>query len=262
MKYFLYSCFVFLLVSCKSKQVLLDSDQPIPIKEVSTIKKFVKYRSNISSVFKTAQINSDITYESKGNSQRLYADIRIKKDEIIYVNIRFLGISMAKAMITPTEVQYYEKLHKTYFSGDFETLSQWFGIPLNYSILQNILLGEPVESISVDSHQLESLDNAVKVVSTKDKDLLKTYLFSLSYLSLTQQNITQPSENRNLQIAYTSYLRNIDQLNVSLPNKIEINAQQSDKSHVITIEAESISLNKELTFSYTVPKGYERIQAK
>jgi hypothetical protein len=47
-------------------------------------------------------------YSDDQQSQNVTAEIKIKKDQQILV-IRFLGITMAKASITPTSVSYYEK---------------------------------------------------------------------------------------------------------------------------------------------------------
>ena len=39
---------------------------------------------------------------------------------------------MAKALITPTKVSYYEKINNTYFEGDFSLLSNWLGTDLDF----------------------------------------------------------------------------------------------------------------------------------
>lgn len=77
--------------------------------------------------FSTAYIKASVRYEDAKNKQNVSAEIRIKKDEIILVSIRLLGITMAKALITPTEVKYYEKLNGKYFEGDYAMLSRWLG---------------------------------------------------------------------------------------------------------------------------------------
>jgi hypothetical protein len=64
------------------------------------------------------------------------------------VSIRFLGITMAKTLITPNKVKYYEKINGKYFEGDFTTLSRWLGTELDYQKVQNLLLGQSIDDLS------------------------------------------------------------------------------------------------------------------
>jgi hypothetical protein len=36
----------------------------------------------------------------------------------------------------------HEKINNSYFEGDFSSLSQWLGTDLDYSKIQNLLLGQ------------------------------------------------------------------------------------------------------------------------
>jgi hypothetical protein len=71
--------------------------------------KIIANHYNNKSDFSTLYIKADAKYSDDRSSQNVTAEIRIKKDEQILVSIRFLGITMAKASITPTSVSYYEK---------------------------------------------------------------------------------------------------------------------------------------------------------
>ena len=43
------------------------------------------------------------------------------------LTLKFFGIPMAKALITPTRVSYYEKINNTYFDGDYSILTKMIG---------------------------------------------------------------------------------------------------------------------------------------
>ena len=111
--------------------------------------------------FKTLYIKSNVKYNDEKQSQNLTAEIKIKKDEQILVSIRFLGITMAKALITPASVSYYEKLNSTYFEGDFSTLSKWLGTDLDFNKVQNILIGQAIDDLTKGKYQDSLVDQDI-----------------------------------------------------------------------------------------------------
>jgi hypothetical protein len=46
-----------------------------------------------------------------------------------------------KSIDNSNSVSYYEKIKGTYFEGDF-SVSQWLGTDLDYSKIQNLLVGK------------------------------------------------------------------------------------------------------------------------
>ena len=121
------------MVSCKSKSVVAEAS----IKSTHlTADKIIENHYNNKNNFSTLYIKSNARYADEKQTQNVTAEIRIKKDEQILVSIRFLGITMAKALITPTAVSYYEKINGSYFEGDFSGLSQWLGTDLDFNKIQ------------------------------------------------------------------------------------------------------------------------------
>lgn len=85
------------------------------------------------------------------------------------VSIRFLGITMAKALITPKEVKYYEKINGTYFEGDYASLSEWLGTDLDFNKIQNMLLGQPIDDLTQQKYLSEVTDSFYKLNATVNK---------------------------------------------------------------------------------------------
>ena len=97
-----------ILVSCKPKATLVTQSNKVN-KSIGT-NKIIENHYNNKSDFSTLYIKSSVKFDDGKQSQNVTAEIKIKKDEIILISIRFLGITMAKALITPDEVKYYEKI--------------------------------------------------------------------------------------------------------------------------------------------------------
>ena len=149
MKYWYYIVLVVFLASCKSKAVLVDTNtKPILDENAMTAQKVIENHYNNKSDFSTLYIRSSAKYSDEKQSQNVSAEIKIKKNEKILVSIRVLGITLAKALITPKEVKYYEKINGTYFEGDYASLSEWLGTDLDFNKVQNMLLGRPIDDLT------------------------------------------------------------------------------------------------------------------
>jgi len=136
MKKGLFVLAIIFLSSCKSKAVLVNSKSPTNTDTIVTSEKIIRNHYNNKIDFSTLYIRASAKYKQEEDSQSVSAEVKIKKDAQILVSIRVLGITMAKALITPLEVKYYEKINGTYFEGDYQSLSQWLGTDLDYTKIQ------------------------------------------------------------------------------------------------------------------------------
>lgn len=243
------------VISCKSKAVAVqNTDKPVEAPKEDR-KAIAKHYDNKLD-FKTLNIKASAKYEDEKQSQNVTAEIKIEKDKQILVSVRFLGITMAKALITPTTVSYYEKIKGTYYEGDFTSLSKWLGTELDYSKVQNLLVGEALDDLRKGKYTQTIVENLFKLEDEKEAKIKKTfYLDSEKYL-LQKEEILQPAENRMLAIKYSDS-KTFDQ--GILPTKIEINAVQPKGKTDINLEYNNITFNEELSFPYSVPSGYKKV---
>jgi hypothetical protein len=247
---------VLVLLSCKSKQKTIAS-QPVVTGEKATVSNIIKNHYAIKRDFKTAYIKANIDYADDKQSLSLSADIRIKKDEIILVSIKMLGITMAKAIITPTQVRYYEKIGGKYFEGDYKTLSNLLGTDLDFQKAQNILLGQAIDDLYKGNYSLSIEEGSPKLEETVKENFNKSYLFDGNSFWLKRQEITQKTPERKMRINYSNYNSYSECV---LPGELLIFANQDNKTTNITIEYKNATFNEDLTFPYSVPSGYEQIK--
>lgn len=249
-KYLAFLIIIF-LVSCKSKAVLAEGSANNTIAPEKIIGSHYNNKMNFSTLY----IKASARYEDVKNSQNVSAEIRIKKDEKILISIRVLGITMAKALITPSSVQYYEKLGSNYFEGDYVGLSQWLGTDLDYQKVQNLLIGEAIDDLHKGKFVASIMEQLYKLQSNVG-NTEKTFYFEADNFLIKRQEINQPSLYRTLQIVYPDFKKYDESI---LPLSLSINAKQNDNKTNIDIEYKSISFNEDLSFPYNVPDGYERI---
>jgi Domain of unknown function (DUF4292) len=247
---------VLLFLSCKPKQKIVASN-PVSTSETATISNVIKNHYTLKRDFKTAYIKANIDYTDEKQSLSLSADIRIKKDEIILVSVKMIGITMAKAIITPTQVRYYEKIGGKFFEGDYKTLSNWLGTDLDFQKVQNMLLGQAIDDLSKGEYLLSMEEGSPKLEETTKENFSKSYLFDPNYFWLKRQEITQKEPARKMLVNYSNY--NLYPECV-LPGELLIFANQNNKTTNITIEYKNATFNEDLTFPYSVPSGYDQIK--
>jgi hypothetical protein len=240
------------LFSCKTKQAVVAEGAASGTKTASEIiaghySKPVQYNTLI--------IKADAHYKDSHEDQGFSAEIRIKKDEKIIIMVRYLGITMAKGLITPNEVAYYEQLGGTFFRGDFRVLSRWLGTDLTYTKVQNMLLGEAMDDLNNGSYKATVQDGLYKLQG-KEGSITKEFLFEGANYLIKKQAFTQGvPQPRSIEInypAHNSYAAG------TLPASIKIEAEQKDRVQ-LDIEYKSVKFDEKVTFPFEVPEGFKQI---
>lgn len=251
-----YTLIAFTLASCKTKKTVTEQTVSQEVVVDKKAKEIIQkhYENGLS--FQTASIRSSAEYQDKKQSISINADIRIKKDEIIWINLKFFGIPMAKAFITPTRVSYYEKVNNSYFDGDYSILTKMLGTDLDFQKVQNLLLGRPIDNLTKEEFIAEIADNLFQLKSKNKTDIEKSFSFETANYLLKKQFINQTSKNRNVTVNYPSFT---NQDNMFLPTGVSILANQQDQVK-IEVEYKKITFNETLSYPYSIPDGYSQIK--
>lgn len=261
MKKGLFILAIIFLSSCKSKAVFVDTKTPKTIVNEEnglTSKKIIQNHYSNKNEFSTLYIRASAKYKHEDDSQSVSAEVKIKKDEKILVSIRVLGITMAKALITPNEVNYYDKINGTYFQGNYEGLSQWLGTDLDFNKIQNMLIGQPIDDLTKGNYSFIETEKFYKLNALEDKTE-KSFSFEAEHFLLKKQEIIQPDKERSFEVNYPNFQ---DFVSGIFPTSLTINAFQKKVKTTITIDYNSITFNEDLSFPYNVPDGYDRIFIK
>ena len=239
------------VASCKSTKGLASGEANLNL----SLKQLIKENARRSPDFRTLQSKLKITYSHDGDEQTHAVTFRMKKDEVIWINSAF---SVIRAMITPERVSFYNKLDNTFFDGDYQYLSNLLGIDLDFSKVQNLLLGEVLYSLKEDTYKLSIIDNAYVLQPKEQVAFLELfYILSATHFKVKSQQISQPKERRFLEIDYLSYQEVEKQ---ALPENIKIIALESNKEMIAELEFKSVSLNEDLRFPFNVPSGFDEIK--
>ena len=243
-----------LVFSCKTtKTISSDGELTSDLSAKQLIKNNTKSIANFRTL--TARVKAD--YSSNDESKGTTISLRMEKDKTIWMSAPF---SMAKVLITPEKVSFYNKLDNTYFDGDFELLSDFVGTELDFDKVQNILLGEALYDLKKEEFIASTFEKSYLLQPKNQRDLFEIfYLLNPSHFKMDSQQFAQPNENRILQIDYKDYQK-VDKQ--KLPQTIKIIAVEKFDETIIDLEYRSVALNEKIRFPFRIPSGYKEIEIK
>lgn len=197
---------------------------------------------------RTLEARMAVSYNDNRQNFSGSGKIRILKDSIIWGSMNFLGIPMVKFYITPKKIQYYNKVDQTYYDGNFDLLTQKFGLSFSFSNLQNMLTGDLITKI----------DNKGDLVVKRDsyellpKDPFIKKLVLTSFFKMLSGTYYESSQG-DILLQYNNYKKNNGQ---DIPGTFII--KTGDK--IMQIDYKSVVIDKDLRFPFKVPANYKKIE--
>ena len=226
--------------------------------KLSSVKDIIASHTSAEPSFNTLAGRVQVVYEDDKKQQSITASLRIEKDAIIWIKASILGITLAKVLITPDKVSYYESISSTYFEGDFDLLSDLLGTEIDFKKAQDILLGQSIFNLDASNYKSEIFLNKYKLQPKRQpQNFIHSIFLNSENLKVSTETLSQPNDERNLDIRYTDYQK----INgIFYPSEIEINASEKDSKTRIKLKYKKIDLNVAISFPFRIPNGYEEIQ--
>ena len=224
---------------------------------ISTRKVVKNYKH---ALFSKSSIRAKIKahYKDPKLSQNLNIKLRINKDEVIWMSGTFLGFSVVKVKITPTRVQYYEKIKKTYFDGDFSILSSILGTEINFNQLQNLLIGQSL--VDLDKNFINEIDGkSFKLTPKKQQTLFDVFFWiNPQHHKIDKQQLNS-RKSQSLTINYPNYQQIKGEF---FPQNISITAIEPKQTTQIDLIYKNVTFDEQLSFPFKIPANYKKINLK
>ncbi len=223
-----------------------------------TIANIIATHKAASPNFKTMASRVQVVYQDDKKEQSITVSLRMEKDKTIWIKASILGITLAKAMITPNQVSYYETISNTYFDGDFALLSDWLGTDLDFEKTQAILLGQSIFSLDKGSYVSQVSNNKYQLEPLRQpQNFIHSLLLNPDNFKVFSGSLSQPNEGRVLSLRYGSY-QELD--GSQYPSEIFIKSSEGNQNTFIEVKYKKIDLNVSVSFTFRIPDGYEKIQ--
>lgn len=216
-------------------------------------------RNHMSGVpdFNTLNSRLGIDYSDGSSEQSVTVSLRMKRDEVIWMSA---PLGVIKVYITPERVSFYNKLQNEYFEGDFSYVSDLLGSEIDFTKLQNLLLGQAILDLREQKYEMQITEDAYQLKPRADLELYK-FLFNIEprNFRLSAQQLSQPLAKRLMEVRYASYQEVQGKI---VPDQVHIAAIERNDRVTIGLTYRQVELNRDLKFPYKVPDGYNPIAAK
>lgn len=203
----------------------------------------------------SAKVKVDFT-GSDGKKPDFTANIRIKKDSIIWVNVTaLLGIEVFRLIVTPDSVKLLNKMDRKVELRSVSYLQDLAKIPFTFKELQALLIGNPVflDSNNIVSYRKD--DKTISLLSISDvfKHLLTVSTDDYRLLHSKLDDADQ-LRNRTCNITYGNYENKNGLL---FPTSRSITVVEKTKLD-IGLQFKQVDFNLDLTFPFNIPRNYKR----
>ena len=253
-KFTLLFVLVGVTTNCKSAKNVIASGEA---SERLSAKQVIKQHQKNDADFNTMQARVRIDLAQGDKAQGATFNLRVEKDKVIWLSA---PLGLARMMITPEKVRFYNKQDNEYFDGDYKLLSDFAGVELDFNKVQNVLLGQAIYDLKEQSYSVSVNGNSYALQPKNQNALLELfYLINPAHFKMDSLQLFQQLKKRILQIDYKAYQEVDRQV---LPKDIRIIAVEDSDEVSIVLEFKSITLNEEVRFPFKIPKGYKEIVIK
>ena len=210
--------------------------------------------------------SSKIRYRNDGDNVSATANIRVKKDSIIWISVTpGFGIEAARGLITRDSVSFINRLDKEYSTYSFKELSNKFNFDLDYDLLQAVLVGDMPRPRTAND-QVEKQTNHFSVRQQEGPLTIDSFvdarLMKVDRVAVVDETKrdNQSRGKNTLNLRYEDFKRINDQL---LPFKnvasLDYRSQGKKRRTQIDIQHKKADIVDEvLRFPFSIPNSYAR----
>jgi len=215
--------------------------------------------------FQYFSTSSKIKFENEDRNLSATANIRLKKDSIIWVSLTpGFGIEAARGIITQDSIIFINRIDKAYSAYNFEELSQKFNFDIDFNLLQSVILGNM--PVNPDENDLVRKESGFFVVrQEKGPVTINNYVNARSLklervAMLDQSRERGEKRNNTLMLRYDNFQQLEDQI-FPFENFVSLNYRQNGEQRrtEVDIQHKKASItNDALRFPFSVPEKYEQ----
>ncbi|MGD1892265.1 MAG: DUF4292 domain-containing protein [Cyclobacteriaceae bacterium] len=218
--------------------------------------------------FEYLTASSKIKFRSDEQNVNATANIRMKRDSVIWISVTpGFGIEAARAIINRDSLALINRLEKEYRSYNFQELSKKYNFTINYDLLQAVLLGDMPRSIVADDQVKQETnyfvvrqeEGPITIDNFIDRQLMK-----VERIAMVEKDANGSAKNRGgkntLNLQYSDF-KQLDEEILPFSNLVSLDYRQQGRKRrtQIDIEHKKVSIvDQALRFPFNVPDKYAR----
>ena len=158
-----------LIISCSVQNKTITKKQKI--KKINSKHLLDSVNNNMFSCsWLRLKANSTIDYNDE--RKKIKINIRLKKDSALWVNLSKSGVQIITTLLSKDSIKFLKKLgDKEYFLGSFEELDSMLNLDINYNLIENFVLGNPLILNEKDKYKTSIEDSSYVLSSFRSKKM-------------------------------------------------------------------------------------------
>ncbi len=200
--------------------------------------------------------NARIAYKGGGMSVSGSANIRMKKDSLIWIRVKKLGFEVARAMITVDSVYILDRLNNEYAIYDLDYLEHSYNLPGDFQMVQNLFLGQPyfMEPRAVNL----SIEEQAYQLTEASSNFQVDYTIAPDDLRLEALQFASKDGKDDLKAAFSEFGTLDNNQLFSYFRQLDMSSSSLGQTN-ITIKFSQIELDQPKDTGFRIPSRYTRM---
>ncbi len=238
---------LFVTSSCKTKKTVIGTG-----KNYKSSKLFKKIeKSNIDYDWYSYKSSATVFYE--GTTIGGMLEIRIKKDEVIWMSVKKFGFEIARVLIRPDSVFIIDRFNGKYMTKSFDKFKNQYDIPVDFNTLQELLVANSI--IKGQKPVVGEIKDQIYTLKTRGQDISILYQMDSKYKVLKTK--FKNKNDKSLEIDFSNFkLKKGKEIpyrrKYSFPNS-------TNPKYFLNLKIKDINKNKVQKIKFEIPKKYTKM---
>lgn len=181
-------------------------------------------------------------------------NLRIKHEEAIWISVTaFLGIEVARILITPDRIKILNRLQSEYIDKPFDYIYNFTSKELGFNEIEALLVGNTMELVF--NPQVDFYHTSEGYEAQGNNTDLEFFMQFGADFRLSQNTFTQESINQSLTSSYGDF-QNI--MNQSIPRNIQLDIKGEKLELNAVMDYNNVNLNEELSLPFQIPASFKQ----
>jgi len=200
-----------------------------------------------------------ITYKDPEQTRKFIANIRMREDSIIWMNVKKASVEAFRILITTDSIYVIDRLKKEYYIEDLKLVEEKFNFPGQFQALQTAILGNPyffekqkLTANTVNKQYQLTGDNGVRTKSD--------YFLNGQSYNLEQMAFFDVERDRKLNIFLEEYAPVLEAaFQFAHHRRFEVESEETGNAS-IKMDFSKVELNVPKTIKFSISSRYKLVK--
>jgi hypothetical protein len=246
------------MLSCKTAQKAIEPKVEPKINTAITKSQLFEAIDKSKFDFDWLSFKADIDYKGKPMNISVGSNFRIRKDSVIWMNVKKFGFEVARVKVTTDSIYAIDYFHGEYMVKDLKYLETKFNLPADFKVLQNILVGNVVYLTKKDKYQVKSIQTGYTIKDSISA-LQSICEVDAQHYRPNFMHFEEVAKNRVVKTNYEDYQSFSDYGIFSYLRTFDIFSSETGKINIKIEIDKNLEVNVPKAIKFEIPSDYRKV---